>query len=140
MTFTGQCLLLRDFRYLHRNTSFLDYSFPWHRVRPADQVFYFKGSFKGAVESVSASKRLVKGASSFCLCIARSHSLLPVQWTLQTHTQMSPSFFFRRSSRYCRAARAALAPSPEAIMILFPKAFVMSPAAYIPGWEVEQSG
>ena len=35
---------------------------------------------------------------------------------------------------------AAFAPSPEAIIILFPKTSVTSPAANIPGKEVEQSG
>jgi hypothetical protein len=44
-----------------------------------------------------------------------------------------------RFRRYCLAAIAALAPSPEAIIIRFPKQSVTSPAAKTPGQEVEQS-
>ena len=46
----------------------------------------------------------------------------------------------RNFNKYCRAARAALAPFPEAMMIRLPNASVTSPAAKIPGCEVEQSG
>ena len=39
----------------------------------------------------------------------------------------------------CPAAIAAFAPSPDAMMILLPNIFVTSPAANIPGREVDQS-